>query len=371
MKKFLKKLIKKIKESKLFQKFSCFLVISMILISTFSVSAFAAQDGFLPDPGAGDSSDLHVPSDESSAADTITDLTGTTWEFTAGEWTATAGYGQFRISFILDELDGDTSYDDGIGFNNVEFSIGYQASNDGGFPYPVPVLDSLGLFPDYPLYVSNSQSFTLTFTGGDDIDDPSLVTWVRENGNLYTPPTPTESITDVWTSIVDGIMSLINAAQGVFFGSSADVSYTVDPIAASAIPSSGFNYYFHGLPEFNVGDEVELIVYSAGASLTYNLIVTEYDGSLGTLELSPLDSDFPPFLIVYFPAVSGARVIEHEPGWYANFDYDTPWPAADFTFTVPGTPGLTFLGTLAVLAVALAVILLLIYVVINFIRLRG
>ena len=150
-----------------------------------------------------------------SAADSgITTLEGTTWEFKAGQWTAASGYGIFAVSFILDELDGDTSYF-GDDFNN-ELYIGYYGADTDDFPVLTPGSNSVGLFPLLPLYVSNSQSFTITFTGGNQIGDPDLISWVTENGEQVLP-NHVEPITDVFTGITTWITSALGTVTGAFY----------------------------------------------------------------------------------------------------------------------------------------------------------
>ena len=99
----------------------------------------------------------------------ITDLTNTTWNIPAG-WTASAGYGQFNVSVQINS--------DGTPF----LYIGYIW---GGSDMPSLVSTSnriTGIMGS--VTKNNSEAFSITITGGEDVTNPNLIAWLQENGTL-------------------------------------------------------------------------------------------------------------------------------------------------------------------------------------------
>ncbi len=102
-----------------------------------------------------------------------TNLTNTTWNIPAG-WTCSASYGTFNIEGNIN----DRYFQGGVGFgkgnwNEDEFpnasnSIAYWSS-DGAVAY----------------YTSNTP-LTFTITGGADVTNSSLISWLEANGTLVT-----------------------------------------------------------------------------------------------------------------------------------------------------------------------------------------
>ena len=99
---------------------------------------------------------------------------------------------------------------------NSDLYIGYYFKDDGDFPTPSAQANAIGLWPSYPLYANSSESFTITFTGGVDIADPDLISWVTENGEQVLP-SYVESITDVFTGITSWITSALGTVTGAFY----------------------------------------------------------------------------------------------------------------------------------------------------------
>lgn len=113
-----------------------------------------------------------------------TDLTGTEWHIPQG-WTAEAGYGVFDVSGGLTYLVGDSNNTTHtmtslyIGFELPMFGDPYASSNTitcrlvgGGSP---TILGEDNIF-----------ALNLTFTGGTDLTNTSLINWLLENGELIS-----------------------------------------------------------------------------------------------------------------------------------------------------------------------------------------
>ena len=106
----------------------------------------------------------------------ITDLTNTTW-YVASGWTATSGYGQFNISGVID--------------GTMEFSIFYIGYGFGLFDVE-PMADTI--YSSYGGNIQPSVSFTLAITGGDDVTNADLISWLETYGELQVDDNLTEFI---------------------------------------------------------------------------------------------------------------------------------------------------------------------------------
>lgn len=119
----------------------------------------------------------------------ITDLTNTTWVVPAG-WSAAAGYGRFYdINY-----DFDWEYEERIGYLSALF-IGYSGppnfESDQYDSFTTPKSDLITTWSGGDT-VKSSNSFTITFTGGTDVTNPSLISWLEANGECQNPPAPEE-----------------------------------------------------------------------------------------------------------------------------------------------------------------------------------
>lgn len=107
----------------------------------------------------------------------VTDLTGTTWILN-NNFSATAGYGLFSIDCIVD------SYS-----STGQLGIGYDMVFDPMMgPTFGPQVDSIMTNPDYHRWLSGDA---LEITGGSDVTNQSLITWLQANavqqgGSGYT-----------------------------------------------------------------------------------------------------------------------------------------------------------------------------------------
>lgn len=179
--------------------------------------------------------------------------------------------------------------------------------------------------------------------------------------------TTTESITDVWTSVTDSIMSLLGSAQGVFYNDGVGREPITITRSADTIDfGSGSFYSVYGLPSdhsnlypsSDVGGDDGYFYFSnsdvvlGGVEFTGGYMAVNSDGAMsffgysdGTLSY---DSEFLP------------------EGFYTTFEMDSP-----FTLYKTVDFGLTFIGILAILGLGLGLFFLLVMVITRFIRLRG
>ena len=117
----------------------------------------------------------------------ITDLTGYTWECTSTD--CTAGFGVFSVYPSYAYINGTEYSDEYTPLNWVSFYIGYFWNGDD----PTPRANAL-------LYMSALANVgvgdIITFAGGDDITNATLISWLEEHGTLTAPEEPsTDSVT--------------------------------------------------------------------------------------------------------------------------------------------------------------------------------
>jgi len=102
----------------------------------------------------------------------VTDLTGTTWQF-SNSVNATAGYGEFFISYITLNS-GEEEYSGSI-------KVGYSGSFDNNFS--TPTANAARLFP-LGYEVTDSGMQVLKITGGTDVTNAALIKWLYGNATL-------------------------------------------------------------------------------------------------------------------------------------------------------------------------------------------
>lgn len=332
------KLKQKLKSNKLIRKILSFFTIFVVLCSM-----------------------LVIPS--SAADDSITDLTDTTWEIQSG-WSVMAGYGSFSIDYTLVTDTDEYSYCRCL-------TLGYNL-NSNSSANTITDIDLDGLPSMYDFTVTPTTSFTITITGGADSDDPDLISWVTENGKQILP-NHVEPITNVFTDITTWITSALGSVTGVFYGSTTEtvtVPVTVSTIgeafysaggSTSGDPLPGRWYLVTGFPDLADGTEFTLsydFYYEdpVGAfdhfedSLTYPF-GSQIGLSSGGLITDPYNS-------------SGEKVVVFS-------DSGSEMEDVTVSYVVSSEPSLTFLGTLAVVGVGLAIIFLFIGVITNFLKNRG
>lgn len=130
----------------------------------------------------------------------ITDLTNTIWVVPAG-WSATAGYGRFY------DIEYDIIYSDGIEDINycralfIGFSGPPNFENNEYDSFTKSTSNTIITW-SYGSRITPADSFTITFTGGTDVTNTSLISWLEANGECQNPPTPKVTITYKDTTIL-------------------------------------------------------------------------------------------------------------------------------------------------------------------------
>lgn len=166
------------------------------------------------------------------------------------------------------------------------------------------------------------------------------------------------SITDVWTGVTDSIMSLLGTAQGVF------VSSDYSPLLyGPGIEIGTLNFYpILNFPDANVGDVIPFSINDEGVIISNSFIISDSgSGELGfsASKYALIVDESETLTFAFFdPVVDGLSY----DGWYCWFLIPV---------SIPGSSSLTFLGTLAIVCVSIALIMLLVYVISRFFRLRG
>lgn len=144
---------------------------------------------------------------------TLKDLTNTTWHIPAG-WAAAAGYGQFNVN-----------YDCSWGFDDRD----YQSLYIGYDPTPEPA-DNM-ITDNYLSSLHNQQSFDITFTGGTDATNTSLIAWLTENGELQgeeEKPIFTYDLTQLNLAAGTYSITIVAKAAGYNDASSNTVQFVVE-----------------------------------------------------------------------------------------------------------------------------------------------
>lgn len=135
-------------------------------------------------------------------AETITDLTNTTWIINATP--SVTPRGVYGINFTTDNIT-----------DNYQLYIGYDA--DDVDPYnclvyyslsnPYPNGSSLVYSYENGTWVNDAYR-TITFTGGQDVTNSSLISWLQNNATQYNPtPSGTQITHKYWASYIDMVMT--------------------------------------------------------------------------------------------------------------------------------------------------------------------
>ena len=129
---------------------------------------------------------------------TISDLSGTTWEIPSG-WLTEKGYGQFNLSAVVNGI---TLY------NGNNFNVGYQKNNLVG--NSITIYDAVG--EEY-VSISTQTKIELQIFGGADATNERLICWLFGYGELVTeqpeepeepdqPTTPTKKFTRLFLGAI-------------------------------------------------------------------------------------------------------------------------------------------------------------------------
>lgn len=173
----------------------------------------------------------------------------------------------------------------------------------------------------------------------------------------------TDSITDTWTSVMNWITSSLSSAQGVFFGSSSSTNSIVLNSSDLSVTTSPDTLYYIYLPDLDYSTAVSGQTYTfIFSGISYDLV---FDSSSNGLM-------FTGDILVACP-YDEENIFGVQPNTWVLF-LDEPFSGTvTLTSPFPFVSGsqLTFLGTLAVIGVAIAIAFLLISVISRFLRLRG
>lgn len=306
----MKKIIHKLKKNRLVSKITCFSVILMILISSLTVSSFAADD-YVIEAGSytPKSSDQVVLPDSSVSLDI-----------------------DFKL-ILPDETVNLTTLifvSDAIGVSDGSPSVNVFYSGEWLADFTLIVLFDTSV---------TQAAYDLFFNAFENV------------------PSSTESLTDIWTSILNWITGSLSSVQNVFFTSASQTSGSITLTSTGDIYTADLGF----IP--SAGDSFTLFFTVFGESVSLDFVF-EFNDDIGDSFLTA-ESTFDNYFIRILNE-SGTSII------YLNTSVPGDFNGNSFDYTYfSGSGSLTFLGTLSVVGVAIAIILLLISVVINFLKLRG
>ena len=167
------------------------------------------------------------------------------------------------------------------------------------------------------------------------------------------------SITDTWTSILNWITGSLSSVQNVFF-TGGSVRFYPDFVD---LGGNGLIYNIANMPDplpdtFYVYDGFETVI--------FNLVDLEPSQSNFYATRGYVSVANPDIPLIFYITDSSSPWS----GWVVDGDLVSLFNFVEISYSTDSIQ-LTFLGTLSVVGVAIAVILLLISVIINFLKLRG
>lgn len=216
-------------------------------------------------------------------------------------------------------------------------------------PFYIQGVDGLFLtdgitYSSYDAYFNNNNG--ISFTLVSYTNNNYTVSFLEALG--LTPPTPTESLTNVWDGILNWITTSISSLQNVFWQEGTVIDFNSDVDTSDAITINDTVLYKSSFPFL-----------TDGAHMVVNDTVIPGDEIFGDIVV--VDS-------VEFYAISYDDVVlfafASDGVVYTNSD-------VDFYLAYSPTAGLTLLGTLCCIAVAISVVFLLIGTIVNFLKLRS
>lgn len=243
----------------------------------------------------------------------VTNLTNTTWFLEKDKWVARKGYGQFNV----------TGQRAQVGYGQREmtcFNIGYDYGN---IAYEHEDMYYI-YFGQHDDAMTSSASYVVTFTGGEDVTNISLISWLQSNGTMLPVTDLTNTTWNVpagWTAeagygefnvnarlVTNGVpqetITALNIGDKARFASSPyswyvnvytnsgdSLVFTIDSEIESTltVTETGFKEYLHGYTYdgdktflgFATSANATSPVYTIGDSLTleqemiYNLYIVE------------------------------------------------------------------------------------------------
>lgn len=122
-----------------------------------------------------------IPSfaEDDISTSSVTNLTGSTWEIPIG-WSASSGYGIFSVDYSIERNS------NGYVYNCDELYLGYRSTS-------TTTADALYCSP-VDIYCHNQMNLLITFTGGTDVSNSNLISWLVTYGTMTVPPTPPTDI---------------------------------------------------------------------------------------------------------------------------------------------------------------------------------
>lgn len=130
---------------------------------------------------------------------TITDLTNTTWVVPAG-WSAAAGYGDFNITGKVTgkAYNATANTDKELSDYEIDHILIGKAVDSNMYDYWSS--NCITVTPPYSrYYFKSTESFTLTITGGNDINNEELIAWLE---TYSEKPIPTDAVTVEYNNAV-------------------------------------------------------------------------------------------------------------------------------------------------------------------------
>lgn len=157
------------------------------------------------------------PSDDGGSA-RITDLTGYTVTVPMG-WSADSGYGQFDVVGTLFNLS--ENYPTLYTFYGL--NIGYIWTGNGDIFWTTPSTNVI--CDNTTLYFAMYSSFVLelTFSGGNDVDNPRLIQWLYDNNATFV--NNNQPITKQFYIFKDGVTHTCEYEDGMTLADWANSSY--------------------------------------------------------------------------------------------------------------------------------------------------
>lgn len=142
----------------------------------------------------------------------VTDLRGTKWRITST--TCDAGYGQFSTEIILNDIP--------IMGSQGDIYIGYTFDMPGGL---TPIANSVLI---YTRLSELSSGDIIEFTGGSDLTNANLISWMQSHAEQIIEPTGNEyTLTQNLTNLTSGNITLtITPDEGYALPAQADIVVT-------------------------------------------------------------------------------------------------------------------------------------------------
>lgn len=257
---------------------------------------------------------------------------------------------------------------------DIGFASSYDSTSSSFVAIPFIDMDAYGMVDSYFFIVTTSDITNFTVQDTDGFDNYNVINTLVLSP-YEAPPTPTESITNVWTGITEWFMGALNSVQGLFittgvahnptllkagtyrfndvltYPSFASEDGTTFAINFTLPNNDDPSFVFQGM-SFLGNEEMYGLGYCTNISTSaYEMMYINMQGwVIPELQTHTITQD--------------TEVDETFGTWYiANTNYNEVNGNGQFS--------LTFLGTLAVIGVAIGVAFLLIATVRRFLSLRS